>query len=68
MKLKSVNKNSCCRRCIYFVPDPDGLGVRCAAYNDIPGKYLKGWALHNRVDEGQIGEFVYTPKEEHGVR
>lgn len=50
------------------MPDPDGLGVRCAAYNDIPGKYLKGWALHNRVDEGQIGEFVYTPKEEHGVR
>lgn len=64
MKIKKVNKRSCCLRCRYFLQDPPGP-VGCAAFLDnIPKKYLTGSAVHTRPDPGQIGSAVYTPKPE----
>lgn len=65
MKLKEVNKNSCCRRCIYFLADVEGRGVSCAAFLDkIPKKYLDGSAVHRKKEPGQIGDAIYTPEPE----
>ena len=64
MKLKEVNKKSCCLQCVYFLPDVEGQ-VGCAAFLDnIPKKYLDGSAIHSRPEPGQIGSAVYTPKPE----
>lgn len=67
MKLKEVNKNSACRRCLYFVPDPDGLGVRCAAYpfGNIPKKFVSGEKVHDKKEPGQTGDAVFSPEVEY---
>lgn len=66
-KVKGVNADSCCLRCVYFVPDPDGLGLRCAAYplGHIPNKFISGRKYHNKVEPGQSGNYVFTPEVEY---
>lgn len=53
MKLKEVNKKSCCLQCVFFLPDVEGQ-VGCAAFLDnIPKKYLDGSAIHSRRIRGK---------------
>lgn len=47
-----------CSRCLHF----DVTDFTCLAYPDgIPGNYLSGEAIHDKVDEGQKGDYVFTP-------
>lgn len=60
IKMEDLNLGSCCRRCFYLVPDPDGLGVRCAAYpfGKIPKKFINGLEWHYKIEGDQTGECV----------
>lgn len=69
-KIKGLNMDSCCARCLWLVPDPDGLGLRCAAYplGNIPNKFISGKKIHTKVQPGQSGDFVFTPETEYMIK
>lgn len=48
-----------CSDCKYFNWD----NCTCKAFEDIPSEYLSGEKIHDKVVEGQKGNFVFTEEK-----
>ncbi len=62
-----MTRDSACLACRHFDFGSDLYGdllpnlITCKAFPDgIPRRYLTGRATHNKIDEGQTGDFVYA--------
>jgi hypothetical protein len=47
-----------CNDCIFWKKE-----LRCKAFDRIPDEIISGKNNHNKIIEGQKGEYVFTPKK-----
>jgi hypothetical protein len=48
----------CCEQCVHFID-----GSRCKAFDTIPLYYFFDAEEHDKVDEGQKGDYVFKTKD-----
>lgn len=46
-----------CSQCKHF----NVVELKCKAFETIPDNFLSGDKVHDKIIEGQIGDYVFTP-------
>lgn len=49
-----------CNNCLHYLPEHESIG--CMAFDNIPKNIIFGKLKHDKIIEGQKGEYIFTPK------